>query len=86
MPWDPMKGERLAPAWVAVKKLLEGGGQFAWGHVVREMLDASDLQRSTCNGLLYAAVKNGYLTRTGKYNQKTKRDTRKLAWTGKEFR
>lgn len=79
MPWDPMKGERLAPAWNAVRKLLADGRWHPWPEVVSAMLASSDLQRHTCNNLLYAGIKNGHLDRQGKYSQKTKKDNRNVA-------
>lgn len=79
MPWDPMKGERLAPAWTAALKLLDDGAWHSWSEVTTAMLNASDLLPSTCSGLLYEAVKRDILERTGNYSARRKqRDKRKL--------
>lgn len=80
MPWDPMKGERLAPAWSAAVRLLKDGEWHPWDEVVQAMLDASDLQKKTCAGVLYGAIRNGHVHKLGKYDQKSKKDTRVLGW------
>lgn len=86
MPWDPMKGERLAPAWKAATDLLKDGRWRTWGSVIEAMLKASDLQRNTCQNILYGAMKHGHVIRRGKFDQKTKKDTRLVAWAFKENR
>lgn len=82
MPWDPMKGERLAPAWAAALKLLDDGRWHPWGDVLAVMLDASDLKPGTCSNLIYAGIREGVLDRHGRYSQRTRRDTRVIAKAG----
>lgn len=78
MPWDPMKGPRLAPAWSAATKLLADDRWHPWSEVMEVMLEASDLQSRTCANLIYAGMKNGFIVKTGNYSQRTKKDTRQL--------
>lgn len=85
MPWDPMKGERLAPAWTAAVALLKDGKWHPWDEVVRVMVNSSDLQQRTCTNLLYAALKHGHINRMGKYDRKKKEDGRVLGWGYKEL-
>lgn len=78
MPWDPMKGERLAPAWTAALETLEDGEWHTWEEVLQAMTEASDILPRTCAGLIYAGVRNGALLKRGKYNQRFKKDHRQL--------
>lgn len=78
MPWDPMKGQRLAPAWKAARRLVADGEWHDWQEVIDVMLKGSDLARKTCDGLLHKGIREGYLVRIGQYDQKAKRDERQV--------
>lgn len=78
MPWDPMQGKRLAPAWTAALRLLDDGDWHPWNEVLEVMLEASDLLPSTCKGLVYGGVRNGALEKKGTYVQRFKRDHRMI--------
>lgn len=78
MPWDPMQGERLAPAWTAAMKLLDDGEWHPWEEVINALLDSSDLLPSTCKGLVYSGLREGVLEKRGQYNQRFKKDHRMI--------
>lgn len=78
MPWDPMQGERLAPAWAAALELLADGKWHPWEEVMGALSEASDLQWQTCKGLIYGGVRSGVLEKRGTYNQRLKKDHRMI--------
>lgn len=78
MPWDPMKGERLAPAWRAALEVLSDDEWHPWEEIMEAMLGASDILPSTCKGLVYGGVREGVLDKKGRYNQRFKKDYRQI--------
>lgn len=86
MPWDPMRGERLAPAWIAARRLLRDLKWHDWAEVRQAMIEASDLEPRTCDNLLYAAIKHNHIHRMGKYDRRTRKDGRVLGLGFEEFK
>ena len=78
MPWDPMKGERLAPAWTAALEILSDNEWHSWDEVTEAMLEASAILPDTCKGLVYGGIREGVLEKKGRYNQRFKKDHRQL--------
>ncbi len=65
--FDPTKGVRIAPAWVALTTWLADNG---WQHhrtCVDVMLASSDLMRKTCSGLIWKGVRAGLLEQKDTY-------------------
>lgn len=79
--WDPMKGERLGPAWRAGLALLHEHEWCPWIDLAQAMADASDIQWVTAKQLVYTGLKEGALEKRGQYDQKTRRDTRMVRLT-----
>lgn len=82
MPWDPTRGERLAPAWKAALTLLADGRWRPWREVADAMIEASDVLPVTCTNLLHQGVRHGVLQRRGQYDQRVKKDGRHLRLNG----
>lgn len=78
MPFDPSKGERLAPAWKLALDRLADGEWHPWRPLVLDMLAVADIVPATANSLLYEAIKNDVMERRGEYVAKPRSDTREI--------
>lgn len=74
-PFDPLLGERIAPAWLAAAAILRDGEQHALADVLAAMLEASDVQPKTCANVLRNADRAGWVFRSGPNRNRTIRVT-----------
>lgn len=65
--FDPMKGERTAPAWAVAMSMVGNQRWHAWSDVVTAMTEGSDVLEVTCSNLLHNGVKSGQLERRGEH-------------------
>lgn len=75
---DPSVAPRLAPALIAVRKILADGEWVAWTSVLAEGLRASDITVKTLDTQIRNAVVCGVIEKRGTYVRRSRTDTREL--------
>lgn len=74
--FEPLAGKRKAAAWTAAADTLSDGAWHSWSAVVDTMLDASDVEATTCSNLIRDAAANGWIERRGEHPDREVRVTR----------
>ncbi|MCA1570773.1 MAG: hypothetical protein LC798_10745 [Chloroflexi bacterium] len=81
--FDPLKGERIKPAWLELLNTLADDDWHPWTELVHAMTAVSDIKTTTASNLIHNGVKAGILQRKGKYRttRPTHTDTRLVRLT-----
>lgn len=65
MMFDPLLGERLAPAWRAIIDTLRDGDWHAWNQLMNAGRSVSDIQDKTLEELIRKGIRGGWFRRRG---------------------